>query len=133
MMRMIGVVVIAIAVVLLGACGKPKPAAEIAATQASLGGTVDLHVGQTLVLKLDENPTTGYQWRCTWAPEAALKLVDSSYQQPGPAVPGAGGVHTFWLRGLQSGEATVTLQYGRWWEGGERQAPQKLTVRVVAQ
>ena len=66
-----------------------------------------------LVVKLDANPTTGYEW---------------TFQIDGSAVPasdgaqpktGEGGVHTFNFKADGSGEATLTFTYARSWEASD--------------
>lgn len=94
------------------------------------GSTVAVAVGELIDIALQANPTTGYQWRCQWEPQEALELVDAPYIPTQPVMTGSGGVQHFLLRALQPGVVTVTLQYGRWWEGGELEEPQTVTLNV---
>ncbi|MCE5237737.1 protease inhibitor I42 family protein [bacterium] len=98
-----------------------------------LGGTINLALGETVEVALDENPTTGFTWHCTWVPEAGLTLAGDTYvaDAASPWLVGGGGTRYFLLQAAQEGQVVVTLQYGRWWPGGEVQDPQTLTINVV--
>ena len=118
----------------LAGCGGGNatlPAATVTVYQASLNTAIALHVGETVRIVLNANPSTGYQWHCDWAPETGLLMVDNEFYPSQPTDPGAGGVEHFFMRAAQPGTATVTLQYGRWWPGGELQDPKTLTVNVL--
>ena len=115
-----------------GGSGKGAlPTATITIHEGDLGGAVALHVGETVDIALEANATTGYEWHCAWAPEAGLELVSDQYVVDQPAIPGSGGVQHFVLRAAQVSTVTATLQYGRWWPGGEISDPQTLTVNVL--
>jgi len=45
--------------------------------------------------------------------------------------PGSGATQHIRFVAQQTGTVTITLQHGRWWQGGERDAPVKLTVEVT--
>jgi predicted secreted protein len=100
-------------------------------TEKGFGGSATLRVGELVTVALHENPSTGYSWRLKWEPRGALKLVDDSVIPPSSGRIGAGGVRRFVLRAERVGSATVTAQYGRWWQGGEREAPRGFSVNVV--
>lgn len=81
-----------------------------------------------LVVKLDANPTTGYEW--TFQIDGSAVQPDGSAVQPDgdefvPASDGAqpktgeGGVHTFNFKADGSGEATLTFTYARSWEASD--------------
>src|SRR5277367_599271 len=50
----------------------------------------EVAIGDTLKLELSENATTGYRWRIVDV-DPALRILDDSYEGPGPA-PGGGGL-----------------------------------------
>lgn len=72
-------------------------------------------VGEEVVVKLPETPTTGYQWRLDGA-ISGLQLTDDSYEAATPIPRGAPGVHVFTLRAVREGEATLKVVEGRSWE-----------------
>ena len=77
------------------------------------GGMLSCEGGKMIVV-LDANATTGYEWKSS-IEGAAVKAAGDEYEadttSDGKA--GAGGVHTFTYQAEGSGEATVTLTYAR--------------------
>ena len=73
-----------------------------------------------MIVVLDANATTGYEWKNS-IEGAAVKAAGDEYEadttSDGKA--GAGGVHTFTYQAEGSGEATVTLTYARSWEASD--------------
>ena len=80
------------------------------------GGQVPLEVGQTLVLSLDSNPTTGYQWEITELDEAILKQTSHEYEADQPVLIGSGGKEVWRFQAQSSGSTTLSLGYKRSWE-----------------
>ena len=77
---------------------------------------VPLEVGQTLVLSLDSNPTTGYQWEITELDEAILKQTGHEYEADQPVLIGSGGKEVWRFQAQSSGSTTLSLGYKRSWE-----------------
>jgi inhibitor of cysteine peptidase len=100
-------------VALLAACG----ARDMSVGRDKNGGKVDLTTGETLVISLDSNPTTGYSWEIqeTDATLLNLKGYPEFVQQPnnGALVVGAGGTQVFRFEALKTGSTTLTLVYHR--------------------
>ena len=91
--------------------------ATITLTGADDGKTVDLGAGDDLVLRLKENPTTGYQWALEPGSDAVLAPQASDYVGgAGPAL-GGGGERVFTFKAQQAGSATIRLKLWRAWEG----------------
>jgi predicted secreted protein len=110
--------------------GSPVPpasgaAAAITLTAADSGKTVKATVGQTIVVKLKGNPTTGYSWAVTNAGGPALAAVGKidfkSGAKPGGMV-GVGGMFVATFKAVRTGTATIELQYRRPWEKGKAPA-----------
>jgi inhibitor of cysteine peptidase len=94
---------------------------------------LEVTAGDTITLRLSENPTTGYRW--FWAVTGAA--IEASYDEfsAGPASrPGAGGERVIVLRAVAAGRASVLLRLARAWEGASAvQAwAVEVTVRDVA-
>ena len=89
----------------------------ITLTRADDGRTVELRPGDDVTLRLEENPTTGYQWTLepTSGEVVALRASDH-VRAPGAAV-GGGGERVFTLRAEKAGSATVRAKLWRAWEG----------------
>ncbi len=86
-------------------------------TDADNGKDIDLPTGDTLVVRLTSNPSTGYTWAIKGDP-SPLRLVKSSAKknnQTGHAA-GAPVTQEFRLAATSSGMATLTLEYHRPWE-----------------
>jgi len=80
-------------------------------------GPVEVGVGQQVTLELASNPTTGYSWELTSAPDTAVvRIVSDTYVPPDAQIPGAGGVQRIVVEGVAAGEATLDLGYRRPWE-----------------
>jgi inhibitor of cysteine peptidase len=83
--------------------------------QSYAGKSIDLPVGQTVEIRLQENPSTGFRWSIASDGTPQCTVVADSYQsQPGP--PGQAGVHVWDLRGVQPGQCTFEVRYSRSWE-----------------
>lgn len=109
--------------------------AEIKLNAANDGSQVQATRGQTLVVTLDSNPTTGYKWAVADVDKKVLTQVgDSVYEasNANPKIVGAGGTETFRFQAADAGTTTLALFYRRSWETGV--APIKVfTVKVTVQ
>jgi inhibitor of cysteine peptidase len=106
--------VIAAALVFLAGCSGGSHAVD----KSMNGQTINAKVGDTVVVTLAGNPTTGYNW-------AADKLDTSILQQVGDAsfkadsnLIGAGGMVTLKFKAVAAGTTTLTLNYSRSFETG---------------
>ncbi|MGA3316152.1 MAG: protease inhibitor I42 family protein [Candidatus Korobacteraceae bacterium] len=99
-----------------GAQQKSTPSA-IAITDQDNGKDIDLPAGDTLVLRLKSNPSTGYGWAIKGDP-SPLRLVKSSTQENGQTSHAIGALVTqeFRLAAVSAGMASLTLQCRRPWE-----------------
>lgn len=71
-------------------------------------------VGATVVLELESNPTTGFDWVMK-IPEELIRLESKEHVRSADRI-GAGGITRFTLRALAPGTATVRGTYERSWE-----------------
>jgi predicted secreted protein len=83
------------------------------------GSAVTASVGDEIVVRVPEIPTTGYAWTIS-SVDPPLRLVESSFVAPGgngsePA-PGAGGMRVIRMRAAAAGEAGAELTLKRPWE-----------------
>jgi inhibitor of cysteine peptidase len=107
-----------IAVAGLAATLALAPAAQaktVTVTKARSGKSIVLEKGDKLVVKLDENPSTGYAWK-TLARPAFLKLISSKYVAPesdpsAPPIVGAGGTRISTYSAKTKGKGTLRLSY----------------------
>jgi len=85
-------------------------------TDGDNGGSLDLHVGDTLLLRLPENATTGYRWSFDGLDTTILSARDGEYARSSDAV-GSGGDRTWTLTPNAAGTTTLRLKLWREWEG----------------
>jgi inhibitor of cysteine peptidase len=104
--------------------------ATITLTPADSGKTVEVRAGDAIVVRLEENPTTGYRWAAEPGGDQIVALESSDYVSPGAAV-GGGGERVFTFRARQAGSAPIRLKLWREWEGqGSIARTFTVTVRV---
>ena len=97
---------------------QPKSASPVLViTDQDNGKDVDLPAGDTLVIRLKSNPSTGYVWAIKGDP-SPLRLVKSSAQKTGQTsrAVGAPATQEFRLTAASAGMASLTLEYRRPWE-----------------
>jgi inhibitor of cysteine peptidase len=119
----LGLILGALPVLAAGPAASPRAPGEeihqmttITLTRADAGRTVEVRVGDTIRIRLEENPTTGYRWSLEPAGDDALALEASDYVAPGGTV-GGGGERVFTFEAKKAGGATVRLKLWREWEG----------------
>lgn len=84
---------------------------------------IEVPVGGMLVVTLCSNPTTGFQWSETAeiSDTAVLEQVSHEFIPPqGTAQTGAAGKEVWTFKALSEGDSTVSFEYSRPWEGGEK-------------
>lgn len=105
---------------ILSGCG---PAKEVKLDAAANGRQVELQKGQTLVITLESNPSTGYRWEVVESDESILRQMGepefkvSDPREPPP--PGAGGLEIWRFEATNAGQMALELVYHRPWEEGE--------------
>ena len=85
-------------------------------TAVDNGTTIEVHPGDELVVRLEENPTTGYRWQIDRI-DGPLEPAGDSYELSAPGMIGGGGSHEFRFRATGPGTADLTLKHLRSWEG----------------
>ena len=102
----------------------------VTVTDENNGKDIDLTSGETLVVKLASNASTGYGWTVSGDP-SPLKLEKMSYHKSTKSsqVTGAPGVQIFHFSAATAGIATLNLVYRRSWEYNMPPA-KTFTVRV---
>ncbi len=110
-------------------------ARTITVTEANAEKTVTLHQGDTLVVRISSNRTTGYGWNVVYEPAGPLHLVGGTYVVParrktGPPMVGVPGMEVFrftvpkaasfgqggWLRLLYLRPFAAGVKDARLWE-----------------
>jgi inhibitor of cysteine peptidase len=88
----------------------------MARVEAALGDKIQVKVGDEVVVRLPENPATGYRWELD-RPRGSVELADDEYVRPRDADVGGGGERRLTFRATSGGEARVGLRLTRPWEG----------------
>ncbi len=88
---------------------------EVSISKSDLGKTVHVHKGDSISVKLDENPTTGYRWVVETVDNQILELLGSSYSPLETGI-GAGGLRSFNFLVKLQGKANLQLKLIREWE-----------------
>ena len=91
---------------------------------------VEVAVGGSLTVTLCSNPTTGFQWSesAEISDQTVLEEVDHKFVSPGytgdkpPPPPGTPGKEVWTFKALKEGKSTISMEYSRPWEGGEKAA-----------
>ena len=80
--------------------------------------------GKVMTIKLESNPSTGYEWKYAYGEGSDLGKLFLTHQgfessdQSGKMM-GAGGFNEFIFEGRKQGPQTITFTYKRNWEGGD--------------
>jgi len=95
--------------------------------------TVAVVPGQTLEVKLDGNPSTGYTWTVASAPEFLKSEGEPTFASEAESgVVGAAGTQTLTFSVTAPGEGELSLSYLRPWETGTAPAETfKVTVESM--
>ena len=80
------------------------------------GESLSLATGESLLIELAGNPTTGYEWTVAQANPDLLRLAETSYSPDSPGLTGSGGLYVFRFEALRPGSAPLLLAYRRPWE-----------------
>lgn len=80
------------------------------------GGTFTANLGDMIVIRLEENLTTGYQWEIALIDNQIVELVDSDYSPIPTAGVGSGGTRTTRFIAKSSGSGQIQLRLRRSWE-----------------
>ena len=134
-MRVRSIVVLLLAVAVLAgavACNgdkqqaaQPTPTAtptaqEVWVTEEDSGGSVTVNVGDSLIVALDSNPTTGFEWALVNISDTSvIQKVHDEYIAPEPTsspLVGQPGEELWTFQPLKAGSATIEMMYARPWE-----------------
>lgn len=104
---------------LVVACSQQKrEGAVLEINQEDNGNTIAMVKGDTLLLHLEGNPTTGYTWEPENLDTEYLTMPTESEFVPSSSLKGAGGMYTFTFVAQQAGVTHLRLIYHRTFEQG---------------
>jgi len=91
-------------------------------TEKNNGGSIDLKVNDTVEIKLESNPTTGYSWflgdnvDSTVVSVTGPEFIESKKDKE---LVGAGGYEIFTIKAVSKGKTSIILNYERPFEEEE--------------
>lgn len=106
------------------------PPNEVHLTDPLADTAVRLPVGANLVVRLTENPTTGYRWQIALVNADSAEIVSDDYQ-PDSARKGSGGQRSLTIRALRPGVTGITLNLRRKWESSPPAKSTRILLEVV--
>jgi len=90
--------------------------ATVSLTEADTDKTRAVQVGDSVELRLPENPTTGYRWSIDISPAGAATLTASRWNPGGPGI-GAAGTREFVIAVRERGAVRMHAKLWREWQG----------------
>lgn len=106
--------------------------AEIILTEQDRAKTVSATVEDRVVVRLPENPTTGYRWAVDKLDDQ-LTFESSDYQSTSGGLAGGGGEVTMVFVANQPGDALLVLKHWQSWEGDQSITDRfTVTVKIAA-
>jgi inhibitor of cysteine peptidase len=100
----------------------------ITLTEADAAKTIELQKGSQLVVTLDGNITTGFNWEALPQTPAVLKQLGEPETAPDSSALGAGGKISLKFQAVQTGRAVLTLIFHR---SFEKDVPPEKTFEVT--
>lgn len=111
-----GIMAVLLAVLVLAAgCGTAK---EVKLGASDNGRQIELKKGQSLVVALEGNPSTGYTWEVVEIGEQVLRQKGEPEFKSESDLIGAGGVQALRFEAVGAGQTDLKLVYHRPWEEG---------------
>jgi inhibitor of cysteine peptidase len=88
---------------------------EIVLRRSDLGRPIHIRQGDSIVLELEENPSTGYSWELADLP-AFVTVAESSHETAGPPAMGAPGLRRIRVLAVATGEGVIVGHLQRPWD-----------------
>ena len=83
----------------------------------NMTNTINATVGKELVITLDANETTGYEWQLAgMVDDSLIKPVSSEYVPDNTGLVGSGGKSIWTFKAVQAGKTQLSFKYIRSWE-----------------
>ncbi|MDI3507215.1 MAG: inhibitor of cysteine peptidase [Methanoculleus sp.] len=92
----------------------PAAGEEFVFNETNNNETVTVPVGSNITIRLEENPTTGYEWNVTSS--TGLQLVNDTHDAQETELVGAPGVHVWEYIAAEQGAGEFSAVYMRSWE-----------------
>jgi inhibitor of cysteine peptidase len=104
--------------------------AERVIVQDDQGKVFEVRQGNIVLIRLAENPSTGYPWEIDEVAEQVIELQGSDFSMVGRSI-GGGGWRTFTFKAQSPGTAKIQLKLRREWEPEDATIDRfEVTIRV---
>lgn len=103
---------------------------EVVITETDSGSTRSVKIGDTVVLRLAEIPTTGFRWAPAEQGSDILEPAGDDFQPNLQSAVGGGGVRIFKFLARRAGQSTLNFSLTRSWEPGSPRSQFRVTVNV---
>jgi len=90
-------------------------------TEKNNGDSLNLKINDTVEIKLESNPTTGYSWFLNDnVDETIVSITSPEFMESkkDEELVGAGGYEIFTIKAISKGKTDIILNYERSWEEG---------------
>jgi inhibitor of cysteine peptidase len=111
-------IILPMIILLLASACKPATPDPINLTAADAGKTIELKSGDTLLVTLEGNLTTGYNWVMSPQDPAVLQQVGEPEVKADSDKLGSPGLITLKFKAATTGQTNLRLEYKRPWEKG---------------
>jgi len=104
---------------------------EIVVTRSDRGRTIDVRPGDVIVIRIEENLTTGYGWEIESGEGTVVALEESNYVEAAGMATGRSGMRLLRFIARAPGSQEVRLQLRRPWDPPDKTIEQfSITIRV---
>jgi inhibitor of cysteine peptidase len=91
---------------------------QAGSNNADNSSKLNLKAGDSFIIRLESNPTTGYSWSLAEPLSEILQKVSNVYEpyKTDRNVVGSGGTEVWTFKAVSKGNVTLIFQYARAWE-----------------
>ena len=117
--------------ILLCSCQKE----DIYLSEQDSGHDIVLDIGQTAVITLSENQTTGYSWEFEIEPrqQNVIGNIKEKHIYQKTKFIGAGGIKEFRFKAENAGKIRINAYYYRPWENVDKKTQHSVTYTIIAE
>lgn len=117
--------------VLLCSCQKE----DIYLSEQDSGHNIILDIGQTAIITLAENRTTGYGWEFEIEPQQqdVIGNIKEKHIYQKTKLIGAGGIKEFRFKAERAGKVNISAYYRRPWENVDKKNLHSVTYTIIAE
>ena len=113
------IVLILLATLMFALCFSGCSAVGKTLTEKNNGDSINLKINDSLEVKLESNPTTGYRWFLNDNVDVTIVSVSDPVfieSENDKELVGAGGYEIFIIKAISKGKTSIILNYKRPWE-----------------